>query len=111
MGTTPDILPDNEAFQYHASENLCLMFHTAFWDGFWMVHAGVKPSGWGDLDEYAKALLSEFWQSKEPRGVIAWIEQKNRLMDAFSRRVGFREIGKSDRHGLVIKEWRPEWAE
>lgn len=111
MGTTPEILPDNEAFRYHATADLCLMFHTAFWDGFWMVHAGVKPEGWGALDGQAKALLREFWGSEAPRGIVAWIERKNRPMDAFSRRVGFQEIGSSDRHGLIMKEWRPEWAD
>lgn len=111
MGTTPDILPENDAFVYYASVDLCLMFHTAFWDGFWMVHAGVKPEGWGALDGQGLGLLREFWTDIEPRGIVAWIERKNRLMNAFARRAGFRDIGASEHHGLIIKEWRPEWAE
>lgn len=110
MGTTPDTLPDNEAFAYYARVDVCLMFHTAFWDGFWMAHVGAKPEGWGALDGPITSLLHEFWQDTAPRGLIAWIEEKNRPINALSRRVGFRQVGHVAAPGLIIKEWRPEWA-
>lgn len=104
MGLDPDFLPD-EGFEYRVSGPVCLIFHQAPWPDVWMVHVGVKPEGWGKTVPHVDALLSGFWAEKQPRRIVAWIEESNRAAISFARRCGMTQDGAFP--GVVMMGWIP----
>ncbi|MFV1484522.1 MULTISPECIES: GNAT family N-acetyltransferase [unclassified Phaeobacter] len=107
-GITPDELPD-EPFQYWACEGVCGAFHPDHWPGVWMAHYAVKPEHWGRTIGPAKSILQAFWASERPSLIIGWTAESNRAALSFSRRLGFREIGKMalDSGNVIMKELGP----
>lgn len=84
----PSALHDN-GIEYRAEGGICLAFHATFWPTVWMVHIGVMPSAWGELDRACIRLLTAFQAEKQAKRIIAWIPENNRAVAALARRVGF----------------------
>lgn len=109
MGCNPDDLPGGDAFHYWAAGPVCGVFHRHIWPGVWMVHIGVKPEAWGAADRFAKAGLAAFWADQRPEAVVAWVQDKNRAVLAFMRRVGFQADGvlRMPSGDVNMQSWRP----
>jgi RimJ/RimL family protein N-acetyltransferase len=96
-----------EGVEYWAKDGVCGLFHPANWQGVWMAHYGVKPEAWGHAIAPAKAILTAFWNEKQPARVIGWTKESNRAALAFARRLGFTVDGRMDLPEPVIMQgWR-----
>lgn len=104
----PADLHDN-GIEYWANGPMCLAFHAAHWPGVLMVHAGCKPSAWGEADKLCRAILLHVWRKKQPEKIIAWTKESNRAVASLARRVGFVLDGLLEiPSGTVqMQSWRP----
>lgn len=87
LGATPETIPD-EGLEYWADGPVCLIFHETAHPDVWMVHLAVKPEGWGHLVDPTRRLLAEFWQAKQPRRIVTWIEEHRRAAVALATKAG-----------------------
>lgn len=101
----PDELPES-GVEYYARDGVCGMFHPGMWPSVWMAHVAVSPLAWGKTVSPAKALLREFARDHGPELVIAWMDETNRAVLAFARRIGFTQYGRMG-CGVICMEWRP----
>ena len=90
---SPDDIPW-DGFEYWADGPVCLIFHPGPWVGVWMVHVAAKPEGWGKIEVPTLGLLRAFAQTKGASRIIAWMDERNRAVLAFARRLGFVEDGR-----------------
>jgi RimJ/RimL family protein N-acetyltransferase len=96
-----------DGVEYWAEGGVCVVFHPAHWAGVWMAHHGVKPEVWGHATAPAKAILTAFWQEKQPALIVGWTKESNRAALAFARRLGFTVHGRMDLPEPVIMQgWR-----
>lgn len=80
---------NDDWMQYRAQSGVCMIFHVALWPGVWMVHIGVNPAAWGQIDAACKKLLAEFQAEVRALRIVAWIPEANRAVAALAKRVGF----------------------
>lgn len=102
----------DDGLEYWVNGPVCGAAHRSFWPDVWMVHYGVLPAEWGNLDKPGRELLEFFWAERKPVLITGWTLEKNRLAVAFAKRCGFRENGRMTvPEGVVImQEWRPEYG-
>ena len=99
---TPEELPDS--CEYWADGGVCLVFHTTAAADVWMVHIGVKPEAWGNTAKPAMRILQAFWRKKQPRRIVAWIDDHRRAAIALARKVGMVTDGQFP--GTIMLGWR-----
>lgn len=102
VGVTPEELPD--WMEYWAEEGVCIVFHPMPAPDVWMAHLGVKPEAWGNTLEPTKRILQAFWGEKQPKRIVAWIDDHRRAAIALARKAGAVVDGQFP--GTIMLGWR-----
>jgi len=99
---TPEELPDG--LEYWADSGVCLVLHPTAAADVWMAHIGVKPEAWGKTTEPTRRILEAFWRAKQPRRIVAWIDDHRRAAIALARKAGAVTDGQFP--GTIMLGWR-----